>query len=328
VTDTKLPPVVLVWGDDDFLVREAALATLGPGRPQIVDANEWRPGAVADLSTPSLFGEERSLLVTGAESLGEEALMEVALHCQDPPPETRLALAAVVGSRAKGPPRALAKAVGERTPARRVVLERRDLSGWVRDRAGRHGLRFTPAGVSALVDTVGEDPAILDQALRQLGNVGSPEGLTPEAVRAQFRGFGERRVWDLCDAAFSGNAPTALRALASMLEAREEPLVILGGIASRLRDLIRVRSLPPGIPQAEVARAAGLRFDWQARRYIDQARRYSEEGLSRLHAELVEADRSLKQGGTGDVVLPMVVARIAAGAAAAPAGDRMRVRRG
>jgi DNA polymerase III subunit delta len=328
VTDVTPPPVVLVWGDNDFLVREAALASLGPGRPQVVDAVEWRPGVVADLSTPSLFGEERSLLITGSEALAEEALTEVERHCQDPPPETRLALASVVGARAKGPPKALAKAVGKTTSVRRVVLERRDLPGWVRDRAERYGLRPTPAGASALIDTVGEDPAILDQSVRQLANVGPSKGLTPEAVRGQFRGFGERRVWDLCDAAFTGNAPVALRSLASMLEAREEPLVILGGIASRLRDLIRVRSLPPGMPQGEVARAAGLRFDWQARRYIDQARRYSEDGLSRLHAELVEADRSLKQGGTGDVVLPMVVVRIAAGAGAAPAGDRMRVRRG
>jgi DNA polymerase-3 subunit delta len=317
MTGPKTPPVVVVWGTDDFLVREAAMAAVGPGRPQVVDAAEWRPGVVADLSTPSLFGEERSLLVTGAQALGEEALAEVARHCQDPPPGTRLALAAVVGARAKGPPRALVKAVGDRTPSRRVVVERRDLPGWVRDRASRHGLSTTPAGASALIDTIGEDPALLDQALRQLVNVGPPGGLTPEAVRAQFRGFGERRVWDLCDAAFTGNAPAALRALASMLEAREEPLVILGGIASRLRDLIRVRSLPPGTPQGEVARAAGLRFEWQARRTMDQARRYSEDGLSRLHADLVEADRSLKQGGTGDVVLAMVVARIAGGAAAA-----------
>jgi hypothetical protein len=36
--------------------------------------------------------------------------------------------------------------------------------------------------------------------------------------------------------------------------------------------------------------------------------------LRELHRELVEADRSLKQGGTGDVVLPMLVSRIVTGA--------------
>jgi DNA polymerase III delta subunit len=115
-----------------------------------------------------------------------------------------------------------------------------------------------------------------------------------------------------------------------MLEAREEPLVILGGIASRLRDLIRVRSLPPGLPRSEVARAAGLRFDWQARRYLEQATRYSEEDLARLHGDLVDADETLKQGGSGEVVLPVLVTRIAAaggGRAAGAGGDRLPARR-
>jgi hypothetical protein len=101
----------------------------------------------------------------------------------------------------------------------------------------------------------------------------------------------------------------------------DEPLVMLAGIATRVRDLVRVRSLPPKTPLAEVARRAGLRFDWQARRYRDQARRFTPEALSAIHAELVEADRSLKQGGRGDTVLVKVVARIGeAGGGASRAG--------
>jgi DNA polymerase III subunit delta len=327
MTDRPADAVTLVWGDDAFLVREAALEALGPDRPQVFDAADWRPGAVADLATPSLFGEERSLLITGAQDLPEDGLAEVARHAEDPPPGTRLALAAVVTARAKAPPKKLGAAVGKGAAVRRVVVERRDLPGWVRDRARRYGVRPTGPGAVALIETVGEDPAILDQALRQVAAVAPPDGLTPQAVRAQFRGFGERRVWEVCDAAFTGDAATALRSLAGMLEAREEPLMVLGGIASRLRDLIRVRSLPPGMPPAEVARAAGLRFDWQARRYMGQARRYGEEELAGLHHDVVEADRTLKQGGSGDVVLSMLVSRIAGGAGAPAPGDRIRARR-
>ncbi len=96
-----------------------------------------------------------------------------------------------------------------------------------------------------------------------------------------------------------------------MLDAREEPLAILGGIAARLRDLLRIRGLPPRMSPAEQAEAAGLRFDWQARRYRRQAGRYSEEELTDLHARVAEADRLLKLGAQGDVVLPLLVARIA-----------------
>ena len=118
-------------------------------------------------------------------------------------------------------------------------------------------------------------------------------------------------MWDLCDRAFGKDPAGAMRALRSMLEQRDDPLMILGGIASRLRDLLRVRALPERMPLTEVAKAAGLRFDWQARRYRDQARRFSIEDLVRLHARVADVDRSLKSGAEAEIVLPMLVGGIA-----------------
>jgi DNA polymerase III delta subunit len=215
-----------------------------------------------------------------------------------------------VGPRAKGPPKTVLSALGRGVEVRRVSVDRRDLPEWVRRRAAVRGLAATPQGVQALIQTLGEDPGVLDQAVEQLAASHPEEGVTPRAVSEQFRGFGDRRIWELCDAAFGGDPSGAMRALIGMLEAGDEPLAILGGIASRLRDLIRVRSLAPKTPLAEVARRAGLRFDWQARRYRDQARRFSPGALSAIHGDLVEADRLLKQGGGGDTVLTRVVTRI------------------
>ena len=89
--------------------------------------------------------------------------------------------------------------------------------------------------------------------------------------------------------------------------------MILGGVASRLRDLVRVKALPERMPAAEMARAAGLRFEWQGRRYRDQAKRFEMQELLRLHGRVVDADRDLKSGAPGDVVLPVVVAAVAGG---------------
>jgi DNA polymerase III subunit delta len=311
LTDTTAP-VVLLWGESDFLLREAA-RRLFPAQPIEIDPAGWDPTTLADLATPSLFGEPRGLLVAESQDLDADALADVARYAEAPADDALLVLLAAVGARAKGPPRALARAVGETADVRRVAVERRELPRWVADRAGSHGLKASPAGVQALIETLGEDPAELDQALIQLFSARPEEGLTPAAVAAQFRGFGDRRTWELTDAAFAGNLPTALRALAGMLEAREEPLMILGGIASRLRDLIRVRALPPRMPQGEVARAAGLRFDWQARRYREQARRFAPDELVRAHAQVVEADRQLKSGGAGvadEVVLETLVVSV------------------
>jgi DNA polymerase III subunit delta len=192
-----------------------------------------------------------------------------------------------------------------------VAVEKRDLPGWLAGRAKIREVAATPQGLAALVDVLGEEPGTLDQAIAQLGSANPEEGVTPRTVAEQFRGFGNHRIYELCDAAFGRNLPAAQRYLRAMLDAREEALPILGGIATRVRDLIRVRGLPDRMSPAQLAKEAGLRFDWQARRYREQARRFTPQELAAVHATLVEADRVLKMGAPGDVVLPMVVLGIA-----------------
>jgi DNA polymerase III subunit delta len=304
--------VSLIWGESGFLVREEAQDLFGDRRPVVIPAREWIPGSTADLATPSLFGEPRDVLVTDAQDLDGEAVEEIARYAERPEASATLVLAAIVGGRAKGPPRSLAGPLKGRVEVRRAAVERRELPGWVAARATRvHGVSLDPKAAAALIETVGEDPAALDQALAQVAAGRAGGRITADLVRTQFRGFGDRRVWELTDAAFSRNGSGALRILTGLLAAREEPLMILGGIASRIRDLIRVRSVPPRTPAAEVARRAGLRFDWQARRFAEQARRFSEAELRAIHGRIVEADGLLKQGGAGDVVLSMVVLAIA-----------------
>lgn len=318
--------MVLLWGESAYLLREVARGRLAralkEARPVEVDAETWRPGLTADLSTPSLLGEPRGLLVTGVGDLPAEALEELARYALEPDPDALLVLTATVSGRAKGPPARLTKLFQGRAGIERVAIDRKDLPAWLQRRAESRGTQADPAGIRALIETVGEDPATLAQAVVQLGDAFPEEGVTRATVAAQFRGFGDRRIWELCDAAFGKDAPTALRALAAMLEAGDEPLAILGGIAARLRDLLRVRALPQTLRPAEVAKAAGLRFDWQARRYREQAARFTGEELAELHARVGEADRLLKMGGTGDVVLPMVVGRIAAEPAVRAGGPR------
>lgn len=310
MTPRKMP-VHLLWGEDPFLLREAALELVGAGlQAREIDGAEWRGGELADLATPSLFGEARALIVTDCRSLPDEGMRELALYLSMPDPEAPLVLCATVGERAKAPA-ALVKLVDPVGSVREVKLARKDLAGWLVQRAKSRQVDLAPEGAAALVETLGEDPAALDQGLVQLGSAFSGERLTRELVGQQFRGLGDQHIWDLCDRAFGRDLQGAMRSLRTLLEAREEGLMILGGIASRLRDLLRVRSMPDRMPATELARAAGLRFEWQAKRYREQARRFSLEELVELHAEVVEADRAMKSGASDDVVLPVLIGRIA-----------------
>jgi DNA polymerase-3 subunit delta len=309
-------PIHLLWGEDAFLLREAAFEILGDLRPREVDGAEWSGGETANLATPSLFGERRALLVSNAKGLPDEAMEELARYLDAPETDAPLILLATVGERAKAPV-ALVKLVKPVGTITEVRVQRKDLPSWLQGRARSKSLDLAPDGVATLVERVGQEPGALEQALDQLAAAFPGQRIGSELVARQFRGLGEQQVWDLCDRAFARALPGAMRSLQTLLESNEAGLLILGSITARLRDLIRLKSLPERLPPTELARQAGLRFDWQARRYRDMAARFTSEELLEIHERLTWADRALKSGATDDVVLPLVVAAIA--------GDRVGV---
>ncbi len=303
-------PSHLLWGEDDFLLREAALDLLGELHAREVDAAEWQGGELQDLATPSLFGEPRALLVNDAKSLTKEATAQLAAYLEAPDPDSTLVLCCRTAEHGK-PPAALVKMVEGHGQVRQVQVARKDLESWLLKRAHVLEIGLTPPAARALVETIGEETGALAAAVRQLASAFPGQKLTPDLVHRQFRGLGEQKTWDLCDRAFGKDLPGAIRSLRAIEAGGDDPLKVLGGISSRLRDLIRVRALPDRMPPAEVAKQAGLKFDWQARRYQQQARNFSMGQLVRLHERITEVDRALKSGATGDVIMPVLVTAIA-----------------
>jgi DNA polymerase III subunit delta len=306
----KTAPVTLLWGEDAYLVREAALAVLGGIKATEVDAAEWQGGELQGLATPSLFGEPRALLVNDAKSLRKETLEEISRYLEAPDPDATLVLACVVADRGKVPA-GLQKLVASIGEVRKVDIARRELEPWLVARAKQGGLDLAIPAARTLVETLGPEPGQLVAALEQLQDVFAGQRIGPREIAQQFRGLGEQKTWDLCDRAFGKDLPGAIRSLRAIEEGGDDALMVLGGIAARLRDLLKVRSLPERMPPAEVAKEAGLRFDWQARRYQQQARNFSMPQLVALHDAITDADRALKSGAIGDVVMPTLVTAIA-----------------
>ena len=84
--------VTLLWGEDEFLLRERALDLLGELKPTEVDGGEWQGHELQDLATPSLFGEPRALLITDAKSLPKEAIADLAAYLASPDPDAPLVI--------------------------------------------------------------------------------------------------------------------------------------------------------------------------------------------------------------------------------------------
>ena len=311
MTKAAHPAVTLLWGEDAFLLRETALQLLGDLRATEVDAGEWHGGELQDLATPSLFGEPRALLVTDCRSLPKDAIGELAAYASAPDPNAPLVLACTTAERGK-PPAALVKIVEPVGQVRQVQIQRKELEPWLVQRAKTAGLDLTPPAARTLVEVLGEDIGQLAAALEQLQGAFQGQQVTPKQIHQQFRGLGEQKSWDLCDRAFGKDLPGAIRSLRSIEEGGDDALMVLGAIAARLRDLMRVRALPDRLPPAQLAKEAGLRFEWQARRYQQQARNFSLEQLVAIHLQVAETDRALKSGAPGDVVMPVLIASIAA----------------
>src|SRR5207247_6150904 len=95
--------VVLLWAEDPYLLRTAALELAGDRRITEVDAAEWRGSELQDLATPSLFGEPRALIVTDLRALPKDAMRELGGYVGSPDPDAPLILCCTVAERGKPP---------------------------------------------------------------------------------------------------------------------------------------------------------------------------------------------------------------------------------
>src|SRR5262249_57374354 len=116
--------------------------------------------------------------------------------------------------------------------------QRRGGDAGLRQRAGGAGVALAAPAARALVDTIGPEAAQLAEAVSQLAGAFAGQRIGPAEVRRQFRGLGEQKTWDLCDKAFGKDLPGAIRSLRSIEENGDEALLVLGGVAARLRDLV------------------------------------------------------------------------------------------
>jgi len=195
----------------------------------------------------ALFGQRRLILVRGLNEAPAKTLDRLRDAIEGararpggwPAEGTTVALVAV-GTERKSP------ALRVLPPADQVEVKApagRALPGWLRGRARAAGLDLAPAAAEALVELVGEDLSRLAGELEKAAVFVGPDGrVTAEDVRALVGESRVRRYWELAQALEEANRAKALGVLAELLDAGEEPTVLLGQIVGHLRDVWRVKS--------------------------------------------------------------------------------------
>ena len=230
---------------------------------EVLHADTVTPEALvsAGLALP-LFGGRRLVLLRGLGGVPAKTIerLRVALEAARaqpggwPAPGITVLLVAP-GADRKSPALRLApeaQQVELKPPTGRAV------GAWLHDRARAAGLQLAPGAAEALLTLVGEDLSHLAGELEKAAVFAGPDGrIGDEVVRALVGESRVRRYWELTQALEEGQGPRALGVLQQLLDAGEEPTVLLGLVAGHFRDLWKARA---GLADGKDARAMVAEF--------------------------------------------------------------------
>ena len=215
---------------------------------------------LAELLSPSLFADERVVVLEAAGEAGKEAAELIAKAAADVPPGTELV---VVHSGAQVHPCARIAKAGERVDF--VRKEFRSLKVKVDDDT-----------LSALLDAVGSDVRELASACSQL--VADTGGrVDVAAVRRYHSGRAEVKGFDIADKAVVGDVEGAVEALRWAMLRGEPHVVLADALAEAVHSIGRVGSLS-GDPY-RLAAELGMP-PWRVQKAQKQARRWSRDSVA------------------------------------------------
>jgi DNA polymerase-3 subunit delta len=298
-----LGATTLITGANEFVaertidgVRSAVRAGDADADLSELSAEELGPGALAEITSPSLFAALRCVVVRRLEDLAEPAIEPLVSYVAQPADDVALVLRHTGGVKGKAVLDRLRKAGAIEVAAQ--PLKKWDLPDWVVAEFRRHSARIDVSAASALVDAVGEDLRALAGAADQLAGDAEGDLVTDQLVKKYFGGRAEVKGFAVADAAIDGKGAEALEQLRWAFSAKVDPVLVTSAIASGLRGLARYVSAPRGLRDADLAREVGVPA-WKLRTLAVQSRGWSSRGLATAIQAAATADADVK-GAAGD----------------------------
>jgi DNA polymerase-3 subunit delta len=284
---SEASPLHLVLGDEELLVERAVADVLRSARKRAgtskdvdVPIDRMRAGDVstyelAELLSPSLFADERIVVLEAAAEAGKDAVGVILSAAADVPGGTVLVVVHSGGGRAKALAGELRSLGAVMHPCARIskVGERVD---FVRKEFRDLRVSADEETVTALLDAVGSDLRELASACSQL--VADTGGaVDAAAVRRYHSGKAEVKGFDIADKAVAGDVEGAAEALRWAMM-RGEPLVVLAdALAEAIHTIGRVGPLS-GDPY-RLASQLGMP-PWRVQKAQKQARHWSRDTVA------------------------------------------------
>lgn len=301
------PGLTVLTGDDLYHLDRAQAAILDQLAPE--KNGDFGLSMMGDdtVTTASLVGSARSIGMFASRRvvfLRDVACLEgdpepLVSYAKAPPQESFLIVRAPKLDRKRKLHKALAEA-GEcltfRAPA--TAGEFKELGGELTAMAADRGVRLEERATGLLLHICGSDlnrvAVELDKLAIWQGEVsGKAAAFTVAQVRELVAGSGLLSGWELADALTERDSVEAIAAARRLLDSGDEPIRIVGGLASRARSLLRAKAMTESgaSPKAVVDAARA----WYFRDGLAKGlKRYTLQELLTMPSRFLEADRSFK----------------------------------
>jgi len=288
--------LTLIQGGESVLA-DRAIAALIASRPAAtttqLDCGEIELGDITDALAPSLFGEDRTIVLREIQELAQELQEEITEYLTNPDESVHLVLWHKGGVKGK----ALLDKVKKLKPEIiqvEAIKKDGDKAQFVHDEFARAGRKITVDAVQALVDALGSDLRELSGAASQLASdTAASKTIDVDDVEKFQRGRVETTGFDVADATLDGKTDLALITLRQALTSGVDPVLITSALASSIRTLAKVSGASRGVKSFDLASSLGLP-PWQ----IDKARRqlqgWNPATLSAAVVTLAQADADIK----------------------------------
>jgi len=306
----------LVLGDEELLVERAVADVLRSARKRAgiddVPVSRMRAGDVstyelAELLSPSLFGDERIVVLEAAGEAGKEAAGVITSAAADVPLGTMLVVVHSGGGRAKALATELQSLGAVVHPCTRITKPSERID-FVRKEFRALRVKVDEDTVTAMLDAVGSDVRELAAACSQL--VADTGGVVDAAaVRRYHSGKAEVKGFDIADKAVAGDVAGAAEALRWAMM-RGEPLVVLAdALAEAVHTIGRVGPLS-GDPY-RLASQLGMP-PWRVQKAQKQARYWSRDSVAAAMKVVAALNANVKGAvADADYALESAVRKVA-----------------
>lgn len=298
-----LGTVTLITGPEEFLAERTVRSVTEAVRAGDPDADVTETtgadvgrGALAELTSPSLFAASRAVVVRQLPDVPEEGAAGLLAYASAPADDIALVLVHPGGQKGKGFLDKLRK-VGVRE-VKCETPKAYELPRFAAAEVRRAGGRIGEEAAGALVDAVGTDLRALAGAAGQLSSDFAGESISEDVVRRYFGGRAEVKGFAIADAAISGRVATALEQLRWAIGNGVAPVLVTSAFATGLRSLARYVSAPRGLREGDLAREVGVP-PWKLKSLRGQSRGWTNTGLADAIRAVARADAEVK-GAAGD----------------------------